>query len=267
MKTKSKLLHLAALCLSALFIFGACTSCAPTLNPSKTYNDHKYASAVENMAESVVAVLLIKDNKIRLIGSAVVTKCEKGKPIRLFTAAHVPNAITELGGPTATILIGSMVSKRFQQVKVIVDRSGQDLDVLEGFVPEEQSCSSVPVASTLPELGSPVWLVGNPMGHEKNITKGVLSNTFFSMFFKDKPLVYRTDAACGPGNSGGGLFNFKGELIGILSFTEITGFFAPLPGGCHAIALPHLWAAQTEADNPKKETPAQSGTDASSEKR
>jgi hypothetical protein len=117
------------------------------------------------MAESVVAVALIKDNNIKLIGSAVITRCEAGKPIRLVTAAHVPNAVIERNGEDAAILIGSLNTKRYQQVKVALNKTDQDLAVLEGFVDEERSCPSVPIAAKLPEIGSPVWLVGNPMGH------------------------------------------------------------------------------------------------------
>jgi S1-C subfamily serine protease len=251
---RDKPLCLAVFCL-VVSLFVACMSCSPSLGPARTYNDHKFTSEVSNMAESVVAVALIKDNRIRLIGSAVVTRCEAGKPIRLVTAAHVPNAVVEYGGTDAAILIGSLNTKRYQQVKVVLNRTDQDLAILEGFADEERSCPSVPVATKLPEIGSPVWLVGNPMGHEKNITKGILSNAYFTKFFKDEPLVYRTDAACGPGNSGGGLFNDSGELIGILSFTELVGFGSVLPGGCHAIALPHIWIIRKDVDKPKKDIP------------
>lgn len=228
------------LILSLLVLAFVVTGCAVTPTPDDTM--HTYTSQVSNMAQSVVAVDRISNNRISLVGSAVVIRCEAGKPIRLLTAYHVPEAIEERDGQgDAPILIGNGYTRRYQQVKLLAKRPGWDLAVLEGFIPEEKSCPSVPIASTLPEIGSPVWLVGNPLGHEKNITHGILSHVYFTQFFKDKPLVYRIDAAAGPGNSGGGLFNNKGELIGILSFGELVGFGSFLPGGGHAIGLPHIW--------------------------
>jgi S1-C subfamily serine protease len=239
MVKRSKLITVLAF-LAMAFLTLSCTNCASTIPDPLT--NHKYTSEVSNMAQSVVAVLRITDNRIRLVGSAVVIRCEAGKPIRLLTAQHVPEAIEERDGQSnPPILIGNTGTKRFQQVKVVVSKPGWDLAVLEGFVPEENSCPSVSISKTLPEIGSFVWLVGNPLGHEKNITHGILSHVYFTEFFKDKPLVYRSDAAAGPGNSGGGLFNNRGELIGILSFGEIVGFGSFLPGGGHSVALPMIW--------------------------
>jgi len=245
---KHSRLTLVAAFLAATFLVLSCTNCGTPTIPN-IRNAHKFIPEVSNLTSSVVAVLRITDNRIRLIGSAVVVRCEAGKPIRLITAWHVPEAIEMRDGQkNPPILIGSMDTKRFQQVKVVVPKAGWDLGVLEGFVPEEQSCPSVSVSTELPDIGSSVWLIGNPLAHEKNVTRGVLSHVWFTDFFKDNPLVYRIDAAAGPGNSGGGLFNNDGKLIGILSFTELVGFGSPLPGGGHAIALPHLWSVLKEAE-------------------
>ena len=217
-------------------------SCSPSTSPVQpTLHNHKYTSDTANLANSVLAVMRIVDNRVKLVGSAVVISCEKDKPIRLVTAYHVPEAIEENDpGTNVPILVGSVDSGQYQATKVIKARPDWDLAVLEGLVPLSASCASVPVSTNLPEIGSGVWLVGNPLAHEKNVSHGVLSHVYFTKFFKGEPLVYRIDAAAAPGNSGGGLFNKSGELIGILSFTELRGF-APVIGGGHAISLVHLW--------------------------
>jgi len=237
--------------LATAFFSLSCTNCGTPFIPN-IRNAHTYTEEVKNLADSVVAVLYITNDRINLIGSAVVVRCEAGKPIRLVTAWHVPEAIQKRSSTSAPILIGSMDTKKFQQVKVALSEPGLDLGVLEGYVPEEQSCPFVPISTKLPSIGSSVWLVGNPLAHEKNVTKGVLSHVYFTDFFDGKPLVYRTDAAAGPGNSGGGLFNNDGELIGILSFGEVVGFGALLPGGGHAIALPHLWSLLEKVEKAKE---------------
>lgn len=61
--------------------------------------------------------------------------------------------------------------------------------------------------------------IGNPLGDQfaNTVTVGVISAT--GREIKDSPIVkmIQTDAAINSGNSGGGLFNTKGELIGIPS--------------------------------------------------
>lgn len=238
---KDKPLLLSLCVLFVLSLFAACVSCSPSIRQAPTRYHHKYTGEIVNMTEAVQAVLRISNNRVSLVGSAVTLSCQKGKPIRLMTAYHVPEAIEMRDGQgNAPILVGSLLTNKYQQVKILKARPGWDLAILEGLSPLQESCPTVPIASELPEIGSKVWLVGNPLGHEKNITHGILSNVWQTSFFNDKPLVYRIDAAAAPGNSGGGLFNEKGELIGILSFSEVF-IFAPIPGGGHAIALPHLW--------------------------
>lgn len=76
-----------------------------------------------------------------------------------------------------------------------------------------------------PKVGSTVWIVGMPLGLEWTVTKGIVSQVhvnvqgFLGSFFI-------TDATVLPGNSGGGAWNDRGELIGIVSMsTSLMGMF------------------------------------------
>ena len=72
--------------------------------------------------------------------------------------------------------------------------------------------------------GEKVFVIGNPEGEGISVTNGVLSvdSEYIEMQSSDgarevEYRVMRTDAAINHGNSGGGLFNAKGQLIGIVN--------------------------------------------------
>ncbi len=73
--------------------------------------------------------------------------------------------------------------------------------------------------------GEPVIAIGNPLGLEGSVTKGIISSkereipvsTLGNQQVDWQAQVIQTDAAINPGNSGGALFNEQGEVIGINS--------------------------------------------------
>ena len=62
--------------------------------------------------------------------------------------------------------------------------------------------------------GDPVFAVGNPLGLERTVTQGIVSNRSRDI---EGQIFLQTDAAINPGNSGGPLFNQRGEVIGVTS--------------------------------------------------
>ena len=65
------------------------------------------------------------------------------------------------------------------------------------------------------EIGETAIVIGNPLGLGISASQGIISATGRNV---DSQMEYfQIDAAVNPGNSGGGLFNFKGELIGIVN--------------------------------------------------
>jgi serine protease Do len=65
------------------------------------------------------------------------------------------------------------------------------------------------------KMGEPVIAIGNPFGLGMTVTSGIVSalNRDLSMSMFDS--FIQTDAAINHGNSGGPLFNIKGEVIGV----------------------------------------------------
>lgn len=84
-----------------------------------------------------------------------------------------------------------------------------------------------------PALGDPVWTVGSPAGNRGNVTQGTLSN---KVFRSGQIVGYRLDLSVFPGNSGGGVFNEHGKLLGIVTSFEIHVGFGIIPGGSHALS-------------------------------
>ncbi len=69
------------------------------------------------------------------------------------------------------------------------------------------------------DQGEEVYAIGNPLGEDRFITKGIISK----LTFQSNHIYIGTDAAMNPGNSGGGLFLKDGRLIGITSYTKMRG--------------------------------------------
>ena len=66
--------------------------------------------------------------------------------------------------------------------------------------------------------GDAVLAIGNPLGYGLSVTTGVISRPSESVTIGNATLtLLRTDAAVNSGNSGGGLFDLNGKLIGIVN--------------------------------------------------
>ena len=68
-------------------------------------------------------------------------------------------------------------------------------------------------------VAEPVLAVGNPLGElGGTVTGGIISALDRDIIIENQRMtLLQTDAAVNPGNSGGGLFNMSGELIGIVN--------------------------------------------------
>ncbi len=80
-------------------------------------------------------------------------------------------------------------------------------------------------------LGDDVIAVGNPLGYESSVTKGIISGLNRQVSDSQRGLTaIQTDTPINSGNSGGALFNTYGEVIGIVnekrvdSYAESLGF-------------------------------------------
>ncbi len=85
------------------------------------------------------------------------------------------------------------------------------------------------------KVGEPVVAIGNPLGElGGTVTSGIISALDRQIEIdNEKMTLLQTDAAVNPGNSGGGLFNSNGQLIGVVnaksSGSDIEGLAFAIP--------------------------------------
>lgn len=186
---------------------------------------------------------------VDVLGAGVVIHGEPGSPLVILTVLHVVDAATG-GSIIARLRVDNI--EMLVPVVLVAKEPGADLALLQSTQPWLGRSVSAHLASTSPDRGAAIWAVGSPDGFEFNVTKGVISN------LQPCPSLagncYRSDAAIYFGNSGGGVFNAKGELIGIVDsvsvdvITDAKGntHYAIIPGSSWILSWGHLKAMYTK---------------------
>jgi serine protease Do len=99
-------------------------------------------------------------------------------------------------------------------------------------------------------IGETVFAIGNPLGLERTVTEGVLSQTHRNF---GGILYLQVDAPVNPGNSGGPLFNARGQVVGIINMGVPTmeGLNFAIPARNAKYILDHIDAFAYDATNPE----------------
>lgn len=121
-----------------------------------------------------------------------------GYPTAIITNYHVIDECTDADGSEAQVLQGDSTPPT--QLSSWDEKN--DLALL--FI--DKDLPSLKIGET-PEVGDPVAAIGSPHGLHGTVTQGVISNIFDTFF--------TTDAAIGPGNSGGPLVDRRGHVLGV----------------------------------------------------
>ena len=108
--------------------------------------------------------------------------------------------------------------------KVVIEDINNDLSIIKiddlGFT----SLGTIPyiIANRASDVGSSVFILGYPlratMGDEVKLTNGIISA---KSGFKGDVTSYQITAPVQPGNSGGPLFDYKGNIIGIINAKHV----------------------------------------------
>lgn len=101
----------------------------------------------------------------------------------------------------------------FTEVRIVALDSWTDLALLKIEDGGDHVFKTVPLGA-YNELrqGQPVFAVGSPLGLDRTVSEGIISLTNRLI---DGRLLIQTTTEVNPGNSGGPLFNLRGEVIGI----------------------------------------------------
>ena len=144
----------------------------------------------------------------------------------IATCAHVVD-----GAKNLTVTLNDDTT---YEAKVIGSDARNDIAIIK--IEAENLVPATLGDSSMLTVGEDVIAIGNPLGELRGTaTSGIISAVKRTITVEDNEMeLIQTDAAISPGNSGGGLFNASGKLIGIVnakvssSDAEGLGFAIPI---------------------------------------
>lgn len=170
--------------------------------------------SVSQVVQKVEKSVVVIDVKLQSFGSAS-TSSGSGVIISsegyILTCNHVVENAKEI---TVTLTSGNTYSAAF-----VGGDAQSDLAVLK-IAPQEALTYAEHGKSENLVAGETVVAIGNPLGVlGGTVTRGIISSTERNITMSDGTVMklLQTDAAINSGNSGGGLFNLDGQLIGIVN--------------------------------------------------
>lgn len=125
------------------------------------------------------------------------THIKINEKVYILSCAH-------LDDPTDTFFVKER--DEYRPIKLIKVNHAVDLALFE-YIGSYPDLVAVSVATREPRVGDRIWAVGNPAMLEDAITSGTLVRKMGFEYLIDAKIYY--------GSSGGGLFNTKGEVIGV----------------------------------------------------
>lgn len=130
-----------------------------------------------------------------------------------ITNAHVIQGETRLRATVWERREFDLRRLSIEDVEIIAVNNHIDLALIKLEHPEGEAFDAVYISDRDDlNAGQPVFAIGNPLGLERTLSRGVVSvtdRTFEGLAF------IQTDTQINPGNSGGPLFNDRGEVIGV----------------------------------------------------
>lgn len=207
------------LALLSLFTFLTLACASRGLSSEAHARGSSVADRYAQVADSVVAIQTVQAKKAttvakghvpvsRALGSGVLISPEG----RVLTAAHVVQSADQVkvhfeGGENIT-------------AKVLRSDPAADVALLQlEWVPEGVKPAKLANSDSV-RTGESVFVVGAPHGLTRTLTVGNISarhQEAASPVGLSIAELFQTDAAINSGNSGGPMFNMKGEVIGIVS--------------------------------------------------
>ncbi len=164
-------------------------------------------------------------------GSGVIYDIDREKGnATIITNYHVvydQNSTTKIGKEIRVMLRGQEYSDYQMIAKYIGGSMKYDLAVLRienSEVIKNSNATAVELDNSPVKVGGAAIAIGNPQGTGMSVTEGIVSvdSEYIEMSLvdnsgKEQMRVLRVDTAINQGNSGGGLFNAEGKLIGIVN--------------------------------------------------
>jgi S1-C subfamily serine protease len=181
-------------------------------------NAQQLRDTFRTVRRSVVVVRTIEKNVSPLPRQGMVSSTGQASGVlisddgKVLTAAHVVQAVDKV---FVEFVDGQMVTAR-----VISSATNADVALLQlDSVPKGVAPARLGDSDQV-EVGDKVFVVGSPYGLSSTLTVGYVSGRAVPrsrLVNMSAWEFFQTDAAINGGNSGGPMFNWKGEVIGIVS--------------------------------------------------
>lgn len=193
---------------------------------AEDYYNNKVIDTYNNVINSAVIIHSSITNNDEYIntGSGVIYSMDKstGGKTYIITNHHVVADELTASGLADTITVFPFGSNLSLTATCIGSSESIDIAVLavdtQTLLTLNQYCY-VPDIAEYRVLGDTAIAVGNPNSQGLTITSGRVSLNYTYKYFDDEEserLVFGLDTPLNPGNSGGGIFNLDGQLIGIV---------------------------------------------------
>lgn len=251
---KKQFTRLAAFLLSLMLLCSGAMAETASLPQAPSFDPSPAIYVAQATASSVVGVITLEQYWIRAYDRIQETTVAMGSGVVIREGGYVlTNQHVIADGSTYRILLPS--GEKADAVLVGADES-TDLAVLQ-IQDEAAAAQLTPVTAGSSEamvVGSTVVAIGNPGGEDlaNTVTQGVISaleRDNVSSGRKSRSISYiQHDAAINSGNSGGGLFNYKGELIGINTLKYAGSSYSGITFEGLGFAIPVELAAEISAD-------------------
>lgn len=162
------------------------------------------------------------DDNVKTVGEAVVlvrTPVGLGSGFVIHDEGYVvTNDHVIEGSNELTIVVyrkatDGLRKDEYKKIRIVAMSELLDLALLKIETEKPETFVSVPLGdSEALTQGDPVFAIGNPMGLERTLSEGIVGVR--SRLLGGQTYV-QTTAPISPGNSGGPLFNRRGEVIGV----------------------------------------------------
>lgn len=184
----------------------ACSSCAAVtaaVNRSKYVDEPTYVEY-----ESSVRILVSCADGGTVIGSGTTVSADT-----VLTAKHVVEGCDDSGGA----ILMRVVTQDDEEHTMLLDRKMDGQDVATMIAMEDAPFTVFPkVATTLPLIGETVCWVGGDGDPDMNDLRKCAEWTGYQYKLKIGDMYFLAGKPA-PGNSGSGVFNSRGELLGVLN--------------------------------------------------
>lgn len=178
-------------------------------------NAQDVSTLFEQLDPTVVTIEVteykIKNEKLSAsggLGSGVIISSDG----LILTAAHVVESANEV--------LVKLQNETSYSADVLSSSSAADVALIKLRNPPANLIFAKPGNSETAKIGEQILIIGAPLGLEHSLSVGHISRKMKKTMITNGDMAgfIQTDASINHGNSGGPMFNMKGEIIGIVSF-------------------------------------------------